>query len=276
MTDLVEILILLLTGCVGGFIAGLLGVGGGAIYVVIFSEYFERKGIAAGTSDIFVKMVIANSVFSVMFAGISGSWKQVRINNFFPKEILLTALPALISALSLSYWLSLSDWYSKERFSVFFVLAILPLIIKTALTKEEDILLKEENKNTRGLMLSGLLSGVVTSFTGLGGGFVVVSIMSGLMRFPIKKSISISLGAMAIVLFVLSGFYFFYFKEVQTTLPFTFGAISLYLTVPVIIGVLIFAPVGVTTAQKLSPKVLRICLLIFFLLIVSRMLIKII
>lgn len=275
MTDLFEILILLLTGCVGGFIAGLLGVGGGAIYVIIFSEYFERKGIAAGASDIFVKMVIANSVFSVMFAGISGSWKQVRINNFSPKEILLTALPALCSALSVTYWLSLSDWYSKEKFSIFFVLAILPLIIKTALTKEENNLKNTENNNLWGLIFSGLISGLVTSLTGLGGGVVVVSIMSGLMGFPIKKAISISLGAMAIVSFALSGFYFFSFKEIHSILPFTFGAISLYLTVPVIIGVLVFAPIGVSTAQKLSPKVLRICLLIFFLLIMSRMLIKI-
>lgn len=275
MIHLVEVLILFLTGAVGGFLAGLLGVGGGAIYVIIFTEYFEKKGIAVNSSDVFVKMVIANSVFAILFAGISSTFRQFKLNQFFPREILLTAIPAAIMALLFTFILSISNWYSKEIFSVVFSFLLLPLIIKTAITKEKIHQAKPEVSNPYWLLVSGMMMGLVTAFTGLGGGFLIVPVLSTFLNFPIKKSISISLGAMSIVAFILSSFYFFIYRGVDTSLPFTYGAISFYLTLPVIIGVLIFAPLGVTTAHQLPPKTLRICLLVFFLAVISRMLMKI-
>lgn len=270
MIPFLEILILFLTGLLGGFSAGLLGIGGGAIYVIIFSEYFERKGLELG-SDLFVKMLIANSIFSILFAGLSGTIKQIKIKNFYPKEILLTALPASISALLITYLLSVSTWYSKEKFTLFFIILLLPLMIKTLITKEEKNEVGKENKNPLWFCLSGLVSGVVTSLTGLGGGYLIIPIFSGLLGFPVKKAMSISLGAMTIVSSVLSVFYFFSFQNVKTGLPLSFGAISLYLTLPVIAGVLIFASFGVSVAHKISPRLLRICFFGFFLIVVGRM-----
>lgn len=274
MNSIVEVLILFLTGCLGGYIAGMLGVGGGAIYVIIFSEYFENKGIASDSGDVFVKMLIANTIFSVFFAGLSGTLKQIRIRNFFPNEILQTALPATLSALAITVSLYFSDWYSKEKFSIFFVLVLLPLIVKTAITKEQTIVAEQKKNNPWWIRLTGFGSGFVTSLTGLGGGYFVIPMLSGILNFPIKKSMSISLGSMTIVSFALSCFYFIAYSTIDSGLPLTFGAISIFITLPVITGVLISAPFGVAAAQKLSPKILRICWLIFFLLIISRMIWK--
>ena len=37
-----EFVILLLTGCFGGLLSGLFGIGGGVVYVIVFQVYFEE------------------------------------------------------------------------------------------------------------------------------------------------------------------------------------------------------------------------------------------
>jgi uncharacterized membrane protein YfcA len=56
-----ELLLMLIVGGAGGFLAGLLGIGGGLIYVVVLSYYFNQFVL----DDVeIVKYVVSNSIFA--------------------------------------------------------------------------------------------------------------------------------------------------------------------------------------------------------------------
>ena len=83
------ILTLFFFGIVGGFISGLLGVGGGIIFVPILSTVLATIGY--GDEEL-AKYILANSFAATFFAGAVSTLKQYKLNSFYPKRILKTAL----------------------------------------------------------------------------------------------------------------------------------------------------------------------------------------
>ena len=67
-----EIAILVVCGLIGGIQAGLLGVGGGLIYILILEIFLDQLGIP--TTEIH-QFVIANSILAVFFGTLSSSIK---------------------------------------------------------------------------------------------------------------------------------------------------------------------------------------------------------
>ncbi len=67
--EILDGILLFLTGIIGGFLAGLLGIGGGPIYVVIFTEFIPKLYGALLSGPETVQLIIANTIFARMFAG---------------------------------------------------------------------------------------------------------------------------------------------------------------------------------------------------------------
>jgi uncharacterized protein len=118
MLDFSDFIVLFLLGSVGAFVAGFLGVGGGIIYIPILDYFLAKIGLR---DDVLVKGILANSLFVIIFSGLVSSYKQYKIKNFHPREILYTAIPGLMTALLMTYLIKAGDWYSKEAFSYVFI-----------------------------------------------------------------------------------------------------------------------------------------------------------
>lgn len=271
--DVLTTIVLLIAGAIGGFLAGLLGIGGGPIYAVILGEYVPMVYQTQVTESELIQMVIANTVFARMFAGCSGSWQQYKLNNFHLKPVLTIAAPAIIMSLTLSSILSKIN-YSKTTFSIIFILLFLPLLYKMITDNKEK---KRFNQPYRikvfFLNMVGFLSGSVTALAGLGGGFVVTPLLNALFNIKIRKVISISLG---VVFIVSSSFTLFnlFIRSVETDIPWTVGLISLPLSLPMIVGVIAVAPLGVRTSKKLTPYRLRMIFIVFCIFIILKTLIR--
>src|SRR5262245_19479412 len=112
-----DYIIIFLLGSLGGFISGFLGVGGGIVYIPILDFFLMKMGL---TDEALVKGILANSLFTIIFSGLVSSYKQYRSGNFFPKEIMQTALPGVITAVLVTWLIHAGSWYSKEVFNYVF------------------------------------------------------------------------------------------------------------------------------------------------------------
>ena len=98
MLELTDYILLTVFGAAGAFMAGFLGVGGGIIYIPVLDFFLHKAGMQ---NEQLVKAILANSLFTIIFSGTVASYKQYKLGNFFPRQIVWTALPGILVALTL-------------------------------------------------------------------------------------------------------------------------------------------------------------------------------
>lgn len=264
MGNITDIIILFLLGGVGGLLAGLLGIGGGVIYVLIFNYYLHKIGIS--DADI-VPSIIANSMFAILFAGVSGSYKQWRNKNFFPNEIIIAGLAASVSSILFSYLISKGTWYTKESFSLFFIILLVIIALRIFTQRKKEEIEQTKNASILSLSITGLISGTIAAFSGIGGGVVIVPILTDIIKLPIKKATSISLGVISIMALFTS-----FYNGMSSIASVSGQSLLIFsLALPVAVGSLVASPIGVQIANKLKPAQIRIVLFLFLISVIIKM-----
>ncbi len=267
MESIFSITTLILLGGLGGLLAGLLGIGGGIIYVLIFDYFLHKMGVP---KELIVPSIIANSMFAILFAGISGSYKQWKNKNFFPNEMIITGLAASISSIAFAIIISQGHWYTKEKFTAVFIV-LLVLIAVRLFTQRKKIESPSHSKpSIYALSITGFISGTIAAFSGIGGGVIIVPILTDIIKMPIKKATSISLGVISIMALFTS-----IYNGVSSAANSTGGSLLVFsLAIPVAIGSLIASPIGVSISSKLKPAQIRVILIVFLLVVISKMLLN--
>lgn len=253
MIDLGDYVILFLLGSIGAFVAGFLGVGGGIIYIPILDYFLSKLGLR---DDVLVKGILANSLFVIIFSGIVASFKQYRIKNFYPKEILYTALPGVFSALLMTYLIKAGTWYSKEAFSYVFLVMLLLIIVRMFFAKtaaaDQDVY---EVKPTK-LSTTGFFAGFVTALSGLGGGVVMTPVFTDMLKMDIKRASSVSNGVIPFFAIAI-GIYNLSAQAPDLQISGQVGYIVMPVVAPMILATFLFAPLGVHYSHKVKPQLIR-------------------
>lgn len=254
---------LILLGGVGGFLAGLMGVGGGMVFVPLLTHFLVQNGVKG--NDL-VMAVLANSHFAIIFSGLSGSYKQYRLKNFHFVQILHTAWPGVLIALLIIWSNHQWHWYNKQRFTIFFISLLLfigfRLFIKR---KNESFSPQALDSPPYKFQIIGFVSGIITSLSGLGGGIIMVPAFAEFLKMDLRKATGISTGV--IVFFAAAQSLFYAFSTPSSwpnSLPHQ-GFIVFSLVAPVIVGVLIAAPYGVRASHNMSKEKLTIWFVMFVL-----------
>lgn len=263
-----DLFVLLLSGCVGGFLAGLLGIGGGIVYVVIFSVYLERLGIPP---QLMVPAIVANSMLAILFSSISGTLKHIRKKNFFPAEILGMGIPAAICSVLGTRFIQMGTWYTKDRFTLLFIVILLYTVIRLFLQKEVAVPLKPEKSSLPLNVLIGCLGGVLAALSGLGGGIIMIPLMTNLLHFSLKKATTISLGVIVVITLVHSVYSMATEAGDALQIPYSIGLVCLSVVLPVSLGSIIFSPLGVTAAFRASARTLRISFGVLIICVIAKM-----
>lgn len=273
--EILDAILLVFSGLVGGFLAGLLGIGGSPIYVIIFSSFIPKLYGEQLSESETVHFVIANTIFARTFASLAGCWKHYQMNNWYPKIILLIGIPATIVSLITLYCLSKIN-YSKIAFSITFIVMLLPLLYKMVTDDKNKKSFNQPHRIKTGyLYVVGVVTGVISALSGLGGGFVLIPILNGFFNVKIRKVTAISLGVILFMSIFMCLLYLFLLTP-STSIPYTYGAISLSLAIPVMIGVLLGAPFGVLVSKKLQPFTIRLIFILFCSIIILQTLIDLI
>jgi len=269
MLEWFDYLFLIAAGAIGGFMSGLIGVGGGIIFVPILTYFLSRLGYA---DEVLVKAVLANSLFAIIFTGGTISFKQYRLGNFYPKEVLATAIPGIISSLLMSSLIEMGTWYSKTLFNLVFGALLLPLIFKTFFGKK---LVERDAKDEiprKYYNIIGALTGIVSSLSGLGGGVIMIPAFTDGLKLNIKKASSISTGV--IPLFALPISIYYMFQQPSTMIStFQLGYVCFPVISPIILASFLFSPLGVKTAHASKPQTIRLVYGLFICILFVKILI---
>lgn len=253
MLDTFDYITIFILGSLGGFFSGFLGIGGGIIYIPILDYFLFKMGMR---NDVLVKGILANSLFTIIFSGSVASYAQYKSGNFFPKEILQTAFPGIITALAMTYFIKSGTWYSKSVFNDVFACMLLMITIKMLWKKPKISIDKNNHSKPYQYMFTGMFAGIVTAMSGLGGGVVLTPMFTDIFKHDIRKASSISNGI--IPLFAIAvGIYNLYGSAAQKIMDWQIGYIIFPIVLPMILATFFFAPLGVKLSQKTKPQLIR-------------------
>jgi len=267
------ILALIIAGLIGGFFSGLFGIGGGIIYVVVLQEYFYYVTNLQNLPHAAVQLIIANSMFAVMWAGCIGTIKQWLMGTIYPRSVFIISSGGLISSFICNYLIAQMPTFNNKRFVIVFTILFIFLILQSFYNKKERGV--SENENNLLLFLFGIIAGIVFAFTGLGGGIVIVPLLHQYMYMEYKKAISISLGFMAIVALINTINNILQPTNSYCIPPQYFiGYINFLLILPLVISIIVATPYGVILSKKIPGDRLKIYFLCFVFLMISYMIYK--
>jgi len=258
-------LILLLAGLLGGFLAGLIGIGGGIIYVLVLPYILLEMGVP---QDEVIQYTIANSIVGTMFAGLAGNLTHIKRNEFFWKPVLIAGLVgALFSLLALEFIVN-TDWYQKDVFNPIIIILATFIIYRTLKQVFVRVGEKEEKKAKPGFWgFLGFLGGGVSAISGLGGGIIMIPILNSGLNMSMQKAKSISLGIISFTSLAITIAYLTQSSEIKIDF-YRQGLIIIPIALALGLGVSIGSPIGVKVSSNFSNRLISFIFVLFLVVVI--------
>jgi uncharacterized protein len=246
--DYLEFLFLGVIGVIGGMLSGLVGVGGGIVFVpgLLYAGGWR------------IQEAVAASLVIIIFSSLSGTIGNARSND--PVNWRVAGLLSLAVAPSSLIGVFISRVSPEVVVQVAFATLLLALAYPTARGGGDY----EGNKQIPLplVFLAGIFIGTVSGLVGVGGGVVMVPLMVLGMGLTTKRAVSTSLavvmftGIVGAIGYVATGF-----RDPQQLLSLP----------PLIIGSVIGAPLGVRTRDWLPESAVRIGFGVFMVIVALRL-----
>lgn len=234
---------LALLGVCTGFLAGLLGIGGGMLMVPFISIILTNRGVA---SDLAVKMAIATSMATIIFTSIS-SVRAHHQRGAVRWDIARRLAPGIVVG-SFIGSLGVFALLKGSYLAIFFGLFVSFSATQMFLDKKPKP--SRQMPGTAGQFAAGSFIGFLSGLVGAGGGFISVPFMawcnvaihsavatSAALGFPIALT--------NVVGYIFSGW------NIQGLPPASFGYIWLPALLVIAVSSFFMAPVGARAAHNL-------------------------
>lgn len=255
---------LIVAGSVIGFLAGLFGIGGGAISVPVFYQVFGaldfddtvRMPLAVGTS---LAVIIPTSLVSARAHLKRGTVDTALLRLWAVPVILGVIMGALIARFA-------DPWVFKVVF-----VAVAGLNAAKLLFGGEGWRLREVLPGRTALRLYGMVTGLFSALMGIGGG-AITSLILTLHGVPIHRAVSTGAGAgVLIALPATLGYVFAGWGKPGLPLDST-GYVSWLTVAATVPTTLLTARAGVSLAHRLSRRALETAFGLFLLFVSARFL----
>ena len=243
------ILELLILGCFTGFLAGLLGIGGGMLMVPFMTLILSGHGI---DSALAVKMAIATSMATIMFTSLA----SVRAHHQ-RKAIRWDLVRTLAPGITVMALLTGAFIYPRIKGSALALLfATFVAVSATQMLLKRKTHASRQMPGTAGRLIAGGVIGTVSGLVGAGGGFISVPFMTW-CNVPMHNAVATSaaLGfpiAVASTLGNVIGGW-----SQPNPLPGGFGYLWLPALGVVVTASVLFAPMGARAAHAMNVQQLK-------------------
>ena len=247
-------LTLIALGVVGAFVSGFLGVGGAIVMIPLL--LYVPPLLAVGSLDI--KHAAGVTMTQVLAASIVGAWTHGRGAMLHRKLALVggsaMALGALVGAVASNF---VSGRLLLAVFAVMTTTA-LPLMLIPPAGRPEGNEGGEAPFNRVAAVVYPAAVGIASGLIGAGGAFLLVPVLIGVLRIPVRISIGTSLAMTG-----MSASLGFVGKALTAQIP-------LWPAVAVVLGSVVGAPLGARLSRRAPVAVLRTLLTVLIALVMTR------
>ena len=273
---------LLLLGSFGGLLAGLLGVGGGMLFIPVITSYLHQYDISSAEM---VKFTLANSIALVFMSGVSGTFRQIKMGTWQWKQSLTIGIPGAISNYFMTQAIQDGDWYQKEVFQGVFLGFLGLSILNMTFGKAKSSSPKDGNGNPQieeqstpyqfnliqdwPSMLVGIFAGTIVALSGLGGGIIMVPLFLIILKKSMHSATALSLSIVPI-LSISALIKYTSITATHQVSSYQTGYLLWIMLIPMLLGVIFFSSLG----QKLATKVPVVWLRVIFALLSAFILVK--
>ena len=275
LSELIELALLLVAvGALSGFLAGVFGIGGGAILVPVFYECFRLAGVPL---EVRMPLCVGTSLAIIIPTSIR-SFRAHYARGAVDMEILKQWwLPIVIGVVASS----VTARYAPERlFKIVFVMVAWSAAARLLLARD-NWKFGEDVPQGPLMKLYGFLVGLLSTLMGVGGGLFANLLMTFYGR-PIHQAVATS-SALAVLISIPGAIGYVYagwpaaanYPGVTALqLPFAIGYVSLIGAVLVMPTSLLTAPLGVKAAHAMSKRTLEVAFGCYLFIVGSRFVIS--
>lgn len=253
-------------GAIAGFLGGLLGIGGGIIVVPALIFLFDYLGFfndPAFPENTAILVVLGTSLASIVFTTMGSAAAQWH-RRAIDWQIVKSWIPYLvIGAFIASFVAKALPAFSTKLFIGMFIFCVAMTVLFDFAPDPER---KLPNRLVTGIV--ALFGGLICGLAGIGGGNVVVPTLL-FFNTQVRKATAIAstlgfaISAAGTIGYILNG--------IGLNIPNAVGYIYLPAIVPLAIGALVFAPLGVFLAHRMRSGLLRKTFGILMIVVSARM-----
>jgi uncharacterized membrane protein YfcA len=268
------VLLLLAVGALSGFLAGVFGIGGGAILVPVFYECFRLVGVPL---EVRMPLCIGTSLAIIIPTSISSFRAHYRRGAVDMEVVKRWWLPVVLGVVAGS----VTARFAPERlFKIVFVCVAYSAAARLLFARESWKFGDELPKGPL-MRVYGFCVGILSTLMGIGGGLFSNLLMTFYGR-PIHQAVATS-SALAVLISIPGALGYIYagwpaaarFPDVLALQwPFALGYVSLIGAILVMPTTLVTAPLGVKVAHALSKRALEMAFGAYLLVVGSRFVIS--
>jgi uncharacterized membrane protein YfcA len=266
MLELQWIISFLLLGGVVGFLAGLLGIGGGGLMVPVLSTLFLWQGLA--TENV-VHLALGTSMASIIITSLS----SIMAHNA-KKAVLWDIVKSMVPGIIIGTFAAtfLVAYMSSLYLALFFSLFMASVSLQMFLNKKPKPSTQLAGK--AGLIAAGTTIGALSALVSIGGGSMTVPYLTW-QNINIKKAIGTSaaiglpISIAGTLGYIINGW------GTDTGLDYTYGFVYLPAVILISITSFITAPYGADLAHKMNVSTLKKVFALLLIVLSIKMLISV-
>jgi len=244
------IVLFILLGVLAGFLAGLLGVGGGLVIIPALFYIFQMLGFPQeNLMQIAIGTTLASMIFNMLAAAISHHLH----NNVLWEVVKKTGLGLVAGSVVGAFLAHLLSTSALKLIFAVFVALFGVYYLRQKKQREGSYPLP----SSRTLKFLGLGVGTVSNILGIGGGTIMVPIFVA-FKIPMKKAIGTSTAA-GVIITTIGAIAYLLFGYKETHIPLTFGYIYFPAFGCIALTSFFAAPIGAHLIRKISISLLRRC-----------------
>ncbi|MCL4734980.1 MAG: sulfite exporter TauE/SafE family protein [Candidatus Omnitrophica bacterium] len=259
------ILLFIAIGVIGGLIGGMLGVGGGILFVPCLHYGFQALGIDA---DLSIKLAIATSLSIILVTALSAAVSHTMNGAIDPRAVLIMAGMALPSAFVGAGIGHVIGGASLQKLFGFVTLLISSQFLR-AVPKRHEKAGREISFNN--YVMVGGVSGLFSSILGVGGGIITVPLLHLALQMPMNQAVANSSGLIVFsalagtIGWILSGL------GAEGRPAYSMGYVNLLAWILIASSAMLTSLLGAWLADRLDPNRLRFPFGVLLLIVGFRM-----